>query len=139
MSKSARGSPRCRLPPRNATPYQDACTLTASASQWISFAAVRALAGSLKTKSSATKVPVRVGEEIVPPTMPLKVALPFKLKGRSAGPCNATTNGRNSSRLEVETESRRVEEVESAPEADTRDAGVLRVNCESCNESAARS
>src|ERR1700722_4695557 len=135
MSKSARVSPRCKLPPRNARPYQEACTLTARASQWISFAAARAVAGSKKSKSSVTKVPVNVGEEIVPPTMPLKVVLPFTLKGKSAGPCRAATSGRNSSRLEVETESRSDEEVESTPDADTRDAGVLRVNCESCSAS----
>ena len=71
----------------------------------------------MNSKSSATSVPAKVGADRVPPATPLKVALPSIWNGRFAGPPRAVTSGRHSSRFEVETERRMVEEAARVPEA----------------------
>src|SRR5579863_627472 len=96
---------------------------------------MRAVAGSVTSKSCATSVPATVGAETFPPAEPLNVALPYTRNGKWAGPCRASTRGRHSSRFEVETEKRRLEDDEIVPDACTRDPGVERLNCSSSNSS----
>ena len=89
------------------------------------------------SKSCATSVPARVGDENVPLATPLNVAAPSTRNGRFVGPPSAVTSGRHSSRLEVETETCSVEFTASVPEACTRDAGVDKLNCVSSSASLA--
>src|SRR5947208_12566506 len=91
----------------------------------------------VNSKSCATSVPASVGDEKVPLATPLKVALPSTRNGTLVGPPRACTSGRHSSRLEVETVKRIVEDDASVPAACTFDAGVDRLNCASSSSSEA--
>src|SRR5579859_721643 len=106
-------------------------------SQWTGVSGVCEVAGTVNSKSSATSVPVRVGEENVPAATPLNAAFPFTRNGKLVGPPNAATSGRHSSRLEVESEKRNVEEAAKSPEASIFDAGVFKLNFVNSNESLA--
>src|SRR5215467_14531874 len=103
--------------------------LAAKESQWTGFAGVREVAGTVNSKSSATNVPATVGEENDPPADPLNVALPSIRNGRLLGPRNACTSGRHSSRFEVETDSRSLEDAASVPAPTIFDSGVDKLNC----------
>src|ERR1700758_1979331 len=105
--------------------------LAAKESQCTGFSGVREVAGTVNSKSSATRVPFKVGDENAPAAVPLNVALPSTRKGRSVGPPSAATKGRHSSRLEVEIETCRVDEEARIPEACSLEAGVVKLNCDS--------
>src|SRR5215467_5238547 len=134
-SKSALVSPRLRLPPRSASSRMENCTVAPSESQCTGFSGVRDVAGTVNSKSSATRVPARVGEEKLPPAAPLKVALPSTRKGRSVGPPSALTRGLHSSRFEVETERCSLEDAASVPVPAIFESGVDSENCPSSRES----
>ena len=107
----------------------------ANESQCTSFCGVREVAGTVNSKSCATTVPLRVGDEKLPPATPLNVASPSTRKGRSVGPPRAAIRGRHSSRFEVETETRTVEDDASVPDASILESGVVRLNLDNSRES----
>src|SRR5579872_5469293 len=109
--------------------------LAARESQCTGFSCVREVAGTVNSKSSATKFPAKVGEEKDPAAVPLKLAFPSTRKGRFAGPPRARTSGRHSSRFDVEIEKRKREDSASIPSAATLDDGVVTLNCVSSRES----
>src|SRR5579859_2559048 len=111
--------------------------LAARESQCTCCCGVREVAGNVNSKSCATSVPARVGDENVPLATPLNVALPSTRNGTLVGPRKAATSGRHSSRLEVEIEKWIVEDAARVPAACTFDAGVERLNCASSNSSLA--
>src|SRR4029077_15378645 len=97
-------------------------------SQCICCSPVCAVVGNSRSKSCTSRLPASVGEDKVPPRMPLNVALPSIVRGRLAGPWRAAVRGRQSSRFEVENETRREEEEESVPDSGMRVAGVDTLN-----------
>src|SRR5580765_2388255 len=109
--------------------------LAASESQCTAFTGVREVAGTVNSKSSATNVPDKLGDERVPNSAPLSVAFPSTRNGMSVGPPNAFTNGRHSSRLDVEIENLNLEDAARVPSPVTFDEGVVKLNCASSSES----
>src|SRR5260370_13494836 len=97
-------------------------------SQCICCSPVRAVAGNSRSKSSTSRLPASVGEDTVPPRMPLNVALPSIVRGRLAAPWTAAITGRHSSRFEAELETRKEEAEESVPDACIPCPGVDALN-----------
>src|SRR5581483_2056050 len=134
-SKSALVSPRRKLPPLIESSREENWMFAASESQWTGFSGVREVAGTVNSKSSATKLPESVGEEKVPPAAALNVALPSIRNGKFVGPPKASTSGRHSSRFDVEIVNRNFDVEASNPSPATLDDGVVRLNCASSSES----